>query len=98
MARFDYYSGARGKGYLLDCQSDWLEQFGSRVVVPLMPITGVQPVSRLNPTFHIDGKVHIMSTQLLFAIPSERLGQRAGSLENEYLAIGSALDTLFGTY
>jgi toxin CcdB len=98
MARFDIYKGARGKGYLLDCQSDWLEEFGSRIVVPLMPIKGVQAVSRLNPIFEVDGQPHIMSTQLLFAIPIERLGKRSGSLETEHLAIVSAIDTLFGTY
>jgi hypothetical protein len=39
-----------------------------------------------------------MSTQLIFAIPVERLGQRIGSLEEEHLVISSALDMLFGTY
>jgi toxin CcdB len=98
MARFDFYSGARGKGYLLDCQSDWLDEFGSRIVVPLIPMTGVKAVTRLNPIFEIEGQPHIMSTQLLFAIPTERLGKRSGSLEAEHFAIVSAIDTLFGTY
>ena len=98
MARFDIFKGARGKGYLLDCQSDWLDEFGSRVVVPLMPITGVKAVSRLNPVFEIDGQPYIMSTQLIFAMPAERLGQCTGTLASEHLAIISALDTLFGTY
>jgi toxin CcdB len=98
MARFDLYQGARGKGFLLDCQSDWLEEFGSRVVVPLLPIQGVKTVSRLNPIFEIDGQQHVMSTQLIFAIPLERLGPQWGSLKAEHHNIVVALDTLFGTY
>jgi toxin CcdB len=98
MARYEYYTGGRGKGYLLDCQSDWLEEFGSRVVVPLIPTAAVKAVSRLNPVFEINGQAHIMSTHLLFAIPTDRLGQCAGSLDAEHDAIMSALDTLFGTY
>jgi toxin CcdB len=42
MARFDVYKGTRASGLLLDIQSDLLDEFGSRVVVPLMPIKGVQ--------------------------------------------------------
>jgi toxin CcdB len=98
MAQFDIYKATRGKGFLLDCQSDWLDEFNSRVVVPLMPITGVKTASRLNPVFEIESQPHIMSTQLIFAIPFERLGQRMGSLKAEQHIIVSALDTLFGTY
>ena len=98
MARFDYYKGTRGKGYLLDCQSDWLEEFGSRVVVPVMPLADVKAANRLNPVFEIDGERHVMSTHLIFAIPLERLGQRVGTLKDEQFAIVSALDTLLGSY
>jgi toxin CcdB len=98
MARFDIYKGARGKGYLLDCQSDWLDEFGSRVVVPLMLITTVKTVSRLNPVFEIDGQSYIMSTHLIFAAPVERLSQSVGSLKQNHIEIIAALDTLIGAY
>jgi toxin CcdB len=98
MARFDIYRGARSRGYLLDCQSDWLDEFGTRVVVPLMPVNDTKAVTRLNPIFEIDGISHIMSTHLIFAMPIERLGQRMGSLEDEHFIIIAALDTLIGAY
>jgi toxin CcdB len=98
MARFDIYKGASGKGFLLDCQSDWLEEFGSRVVVPLMPVSSASAIPRLNPIFEIESQPYIMSTQLIFTIPISRLGQRMGSLESEYIAIITALDMLFGSY
>jgi toxin CcdB len=98
MARFDIYKGMRGKGYLLDCQSDWLDEFDTRVVVPLMPIVNVKTVSKLNPVFDIEGQLHIMSTQLIFAAPLEKLGQRVGSLNQQHIEIITALDTLIGAY
>jgi toxin CcdB len=98
MARFDYFLGARGKGYLLDCQSDFLEEFETRVVVPLMPSQGLMAASRLNPVFDIAGEPHVMSTQLIFAIPIERLRERKGSLRQEHYSIMTALDTLLADY
>lgn len=98
MARFDVYKGAKARGFLLDCQSELLDEFGSRVVVPLMPVTDVQTVSRLHPVFVIEDTPYIMSTHLIFAIPVDRLGQKIGSLAQEDLTITSALDMLFGGY
>lgn len=98
MARFDYYRGTRDKGYLLDCQSDFLEEFETRVVVPLLPSAGLMAASRLNPVFVIAGDTYIMSTQLIFAIPVDRLGNCIGSLRQEQYAIMTALDTLISDY
>lgn len=98
MARFDYFRGARNKGYLLDCQSDFLDEFETRVVVPLLPSAGLVAASRLNPVFIIEGEPHIMSTQLIFAIPVERLSELKGSLRQEHYTIMTALDTLISDY
>lgn len=98
MARFDVYQGAKARGLLLDIQSDLLDEFGSRVVVPLMPIEGVQTVSRLHPVFVIEDRPYIMSTHLIFAIPLERLGKKIVSLAHEDLPITSAVDKLFSGY
>ncbi len=98
MARFDYYEGARGKGFLLDCQSDFLNEFGTRVVVPLLPTPGLVAASRLNPVFDIAGEPFIMSTQLIFAIPMDKLRTFKGSLRHEHYAIVTALDTLLADF
>ena len=98
MARFDVYKGIKAPGYLLDCQSDLLDEFGSRVVVPLLPVADVQTVSRLHPVFVIEDLPCIMSTHLIFAIPLERLGEKIASLAHEDLTITSALDKLFSGY
>jgi toxin CcdB len=94
MARFDIYPGARGKGYLLDCQADILSILSTRVVVPLLPALALPITLRLNPVFNIDGDDHIMMTQQIFAIPKERLGGAITDLAEEHHAIINALDLL----
>jgi toxin CcdB len=98
MARFDIYKGAQARGLLLDIQSDLLDEFVSRVVVPLLTAEGMQSVSRLHPEFVINDHHYIMSTHLIFAIPVDRLGAKIGSLAQDDLVITSAVDKLFSGY
>mgnify|MGYP001019690682 FL=1 len=98
MARFDVYKSGNARGLLLDIQSDLLDEFGSRVIVPLLPAEDMQSVSRLHPVFLINDERYIMSTHLIFAIPVDRLGAKIGSLAQEDLVITSAVDTLLSGY
>jgi toxin CcdB len=98
VARFDIYPGARGKGYLLDCQSDLLDHLETRTVVPLLPATGVPKATQLNPVFEVDGTAVVMSTQLIFAIPVQHLKSRVGSIGEHHLSIMNALDMLLTGY
>ena len=98
MARFDVYKSGNARGLLLDIQSDLLDEFGSRVIVPLLPAEDMQSVSRLHPLFVINDERYIMSTHLIFAIPVDRLGAKIGSLAQEDLVITSAVDTLLSGY
>jgi toxin CcdB len=98
MARFDVYKSGNARGLLLDIQSDLLDEFGSRVVVPLLPAEDMQSVSRLHPVFVINDERYIMSTHLIFAIPVDRLGAKIGSLAQEDLVITSAVDKLLSGY
>ncbi len=98
MARFDVYKSGNARGLLLNIQSDLLDEFGSRVVVPLLPAEDMQSVSRLHPVFVINDERYIMSTHLIFAIPVDRLGAKIGSLAQEDLVITSAVDKLFSGY
>lgn len=98
MARFDVYKSGNARGLLLDIQSDLLDEFGSRVIVPLLPAEDMQSVSRLHPVFVINDERYIMSTHLTFAIPVDRLGAKIGSLAQEDLVITSAVDTLLSGY
>jgi toxin CcdB len=98
MARFDVHVGARGKGYLLDCQADLLAHLETRVVIPLLPADGLPRATRLNPVFDIRGNQVVMSTQLIFAIPRERLSPAVTSLSDEHTAIMNAIDMLTAGY
>ena len=98
MARFDVYKSGNARGLLLDIQSDLLDKFGSRVVVPLLPAEDMQSVSRLHPVFVINDERYIMSTHLIFAIPVDRLGAKIGSLAQEDLVITSAVEKLLSGY
>ena len=98
MARFDVYKSGNARGLLLDIQSDLLDEFGSRMVVPLLPAEDMQSVSRLHPVFVINDERYIMSTHLIFAIPVDRLGAKIGSLAQEDLVITSAVDKLLSGY
>ena len=98
MARFDVYKSGNARGLLLDIQSDLLDEFGSRVVVPLLPAEDMQSVSRLHPVFVINDERYIISTHLIFAIPVDRLGTKIGSLAQEDLVITSAVDKLLSGY
>ena len=98
MARFDVYKSGNARGLLLDIQSDLLDEFGSRVVVPLLPAEDMQSVSRLHPVFVINDERYIMSTHPIFAIPVDRLGAKIGSLAQEDLVITSAVEKLLSGY
>ena len=98
MARYDVYPGSRGLGFLLDCQSDLLDELGTRVVVPLMPTAGFDPIPRLNPLFTVNDEPVAMATQLIFAIPRERLQRPVANLETEHVTIVGALDVLLTGY
>ncbi len=98
MARFDVYAGSRGRGYLLNCQTDLLSDLETRVVVPLLLASGVPRATRLNPVFNVGADQVVMSTQLMFAIPRERLGSPIASLTEHHTAIMNALDMLLTGY
>jgi len=95
MARYDFYRNADG-GYLLDVQSDLLEGLSTRVVIPLMP-PKIAPVPgrRLNPTFAINGKDHVMVTQFMSAFATSELPVPEGNLSRHHDDIVAALDLLF---
>ncbi|TJU93929.1 MAG: plasmid maintenance protein CcdB [Mesorhizobium sp.] len=96
MARYDFYRNADGNGYLLDVQSDLLEGLSTRVVIPLMlPQIAPVPGRRLNPTFAIDGKDHVMVTQFISAFTASELSDAEGNLSKHHDDIVAALDMLF---
>jgi toxin CcdB len=95
MAQFDVYRGASGRGLLLDCQSELLSELESRVVIPLLPVASAQATPQLNPVFVIEGHAYVLSTHLVFAVPTDRLTATITNLSAERYTILDAIDMLW---
>ena len=85
-----------GDGYLLEVQTDLLDELKTRVVVPLVPHSSdVKTVRRLNPVFTIGGKQYFMFTHLIATVPVARLAEPRTNLARLHDQITAALDMLF---
>jgi toxin CcdB len=81
--------------YLLDVQSDLLEVFNVRVVVPLFRATGfARPIRRLNPGFRIEGVAVIMATQFIAGTSVRNLGEVVATLADQRDDVIGAIDML----
>lgn len=97
MAQFDVYRLADG-ALVLDCQSDVLDSYQTRLVVPLLEYDPAMILmSRLHPRFTVDGEQVVMITQFATAIQVRELRRRVASLAEHRLAITDAIDILIGT-
>ncbi|TPN78529.1 plasmid maintenance protein CcdB [Mesorhizobium sp. CU2] len=97
MARYDVFtvSSIEG-GYLLDVQSDLLDHFKTRAVVPLLPLTSTpQPMRKLHPIFEINGRKLVMATHLIATVSTTELGESRLNLTRHHDEIVAALDMLF---
>lgn len=82
---------------LLNVQSDLIEETGTRVVVPMVPVQrGKRPpaISSLAPVVDINGKAHVLVVPLLAAAEVADLGAHETDLSNDRSIILAALDLL----
>lgn len=99
MAKFDVYANPSAEGYLIDLQTDFLAELGTRLVAPLTPIaSGPVPTKRLHPIFLIDGDAHIMLTHLMGAVPTTILKSPVANVSDHFAEVTSALDMVFQGY
>jgi toxin CcdB len=101
MAQFDIYENKNPETkksipYLLDLQSDLLDNLTTRVVVPLITVAAMGKAAKyLNPQFKIKRTTVIMSTAELAGVNMHVLGDKVCSLKEHRTEIISALDFLF---
>jgi toxin CcdB len=100
MAQYDVHPNPSGPGYLLDCQSDILAGFSTRLVVPLLPpeFAPNPPGRRLNPHLRVGDEDLILMTHFAAAVPSSDLGKAVACLAEEHLVIMNAFDMLLTGY
>lgn len=100
MAQFDVYVNANPETkqtipYLLDVQTDLLDNLATRVVVPLVAATAAGKAAKhLNPQFEIQRTPVLMSTAELAGVKLHALGERVCSLKAQRNEIIAALDFL----
>jgi toxin CcdB len=100
MAQFDVYenpnpASRKNIPFLLDVQTDLLDNLATRVVVPLvtsaaMPIPG----RHLNPAFSVGKTGVIMSTAEIAGVSVKSLGKKVCSIKQYRNEIVAALDFL----
>ncbi len=98
MARFDLYALPAGAGYIVDVQSDHAsEHVRTRVVAPLLPVEELgRPIAKLNPTLRLGARDYALVVQSLATLTQAEMGNRIGSLADEYGdRFSYALDILF---
>ena len=96
MAQFDVYHLLDG-GLVVDCQSDLLEEIGTRFVLPLMPPGDAPPPNpHLNPEMHVNGESLRLVPQFAMAIRTSELRLSVTSLAGRRDAIVRAIDALIG--
>lgn len=105
MARFDVYLNtgkhAQTTPYLLDVQSDLLDDLDSRVVIPLRRLGDFPQVKlpkRLTPVVVIKEEQYILETPKMGAVPRSILKSPVSTLASEAAVITAALDFLFQGY
>ena len=101
MAQFDIYHNpdpeTRHKiPYLLDVQSNLLEQLSTRTVIPLVVASKMGKVAKkLNPKFEIEKVAVAMSTAEIAAVSNSILVEKVASLQEQREDIIAALELLF---
>ncbi len=95
MPRYDIHPAPTNNGFLLNIQSDLLEDLTTRVVVPLMPETKApKAAERLNPIFEIDGIQYVLVTQFLSSVSISILETPVDNMAQHHDEIVAALDML----
>jgi len=82
--------------FIVDVQSDLLEDLNSRVVIPLSldKETNNTNAKNLCPVFDIEGKNYILLTHQMTSVPASLLKKNAGSLKKYRYEILGAIDIL----
>ncbi|WP_431065513.1 CcdB family protein [Methylotuvimicrobium sp.] len=99
MAQFRAYENSnkatmKAYPYLLDIQSNLLDELRTTVVIPLCPtnLASKAAITKLSPTLEIDGKFFIALTQQIAGIDRKYLGKQICDLSHYRSEIIAALD------
>lgn len=83
---------------LLDVQTDLLAELGTRVVIPLAPVTAIMKrssIQTLTPHCMVEDKPYVLVTPQLAGIAAKELGPVIADLSAQRQTIMAALELLF---
>ena len=89
-------SNNRAYPYLLDVQSDIIDELNTRLVFPLFLLDEVngRPARRLTPVLNVDGEDFLVMTHEMASVRQSQLGEEVVSVQEHRQAIKNALDFL----
>ena len=89
-------SNNRAYPYLLDVQSDIIDELNTRLVIPLFLLDEVngRPACRLTPVLNVDGEDFLVMTHEMASVRQSQLGEEVVSVQEHRQAIKNALDFL----
>ena len=89
-------SNNRAYPYLLDVQSDIIDELNTRLVIPLFLLDEVngRPARRLTPVLNVDGEDFLVMTHEMASVRQSQLGEEVASVQEHRQAIKNALDFL----
>ena len=100
MARFDIRRNANAATsdqfpYLVEVQSDLLDQLRTRVVIPLMSIERYgSPIERLNPVLEVEERAYVAVTSEMAGVHLSALGAVVASVAERSHEFTAAVDFL----
>lgn len=91
---------SRNYPFLLDIQSDIIDDLNTRLAIPLYPLTGLrsQPSRRLNPLLEINGTPYLLLTHAMASVRKAQPGAEVCSVEQYRYQIKSAIDFLLDEF
>jgi toxin CcdB len=87
--------GRRERPFLVVVQSDVLSDRRTRVVAPLVALSELQPLARLNPVVEVEGRKFYFHPAELAHISQDMLRDAIANLESERYRLIAALDLVF---
>lgn len=83
--------------YLVDVQSDIIDELTTRIVIPLYPMNRLQAgqVKRLNPVIEIEGEGYLVMTHEMASVPASLLGKQVMDARPYRQRIKDSIDFIF---
>ena len=87
---------ARDYPYLLNVQSDIIDELNTRMVIPLVRLAAFigRPAQRLNPVISVEGKKHLVLTQEMASVRLGQLGEEVTDVQESRQLIKDSIDFL----